>query len=81
VQALRGAGVRIDFSMAAQKVGKQFQAAENQKARFALVFGAEYPQVQLKNLVSREQTMVSADALVSTVTEALKQPVVGPLLA
>jgi histidyl-tRNA synthetase len=81
VQALRSAGVRIDFSMAAQKVGKQFQAAENQKARFALVFGAEYPQVQLKNLVSREQTMVSADALVSTVTEALKQPVVGPLLA
>jgi len=81
VQALRSAGVRIDFSMAAQKVGKQFQAAENQKARFALVFGAEYPQVQMKNLVSREQTLVSADELVSTVIEALKQPVVGPLIA
>jgi len=81
VQALRGAGVRIDFSMSAQKVGKQFQAAENQKARFALVFGAEYPQVQMKNLVSREQTMVSAEDLVSTVIEALKQPVVGPLIA
>jgi histidyl-tRNA synthetase len=81
VQALRGAGVRIDFSMAAQKVGKQFQAAENQKARFALVFGAEYPQVQMKNLVSREQTMVTADELVATVIEALKQPVVGPLIA
>jgi histidyl-tRNA synthetase len=81
VQALRGAGLRIDFSMAAQKVGKQFQAAENQKARFALVFGAEYPQVQMKNLVSREQTMVTADELVATVIEALKQPVVGPLLA
>jgi histidyl-tRNA synthetase len=81
VQALRGAGVRIDFSMSAQKVGKQFQAAENQKARFALVFGAEYPQVQMKNLISREQTMVSADDLVATVIEALKQPVVGPLIA
>ena len=81
VQALRGAGVRIDFSMSAQKVGKQFQAAENQKARFALVFGAEYPQVQMKNLVSREQTMVSADDLVATVIEAQKQPVVGPLIA
>jgi histidyl-tRNA synthetase len=80
VQALRGAGVRIDFSMSAQKVGKQFQAAENQKARFALVFGAEYPQVQMKNLVSREQTMVSADELVATVIEALKQQVVGPLI-
>jgi histidyl-tRNA synthetase len=81
VQALRSAGVKVDLSMSAQKVGKQFQAAENQKARFALVFGAEYPQVQLKNLVSREQTMVAADALVATLQEALKLPVMGPLIA
>jgi histidyl-tRNA synthetase len=81
VQALRAAGVRLDFSMAPQKVGKQFQAAENQKARFAIVFGAEYPEVQIKNLVSREQSLVAADALVSTVVEVLKQPIVGPLLA
>ena len=81
VQALRAAGVRLDFSMAPQKVGKQFQAAENQKARFAIVFGAEYPEVQIKNLVSREQSLISADALVSAVVEALKQPIVGPLLA
>ena len=81
MQALRSAGVRVDYSMGAQKVGKQFQAAENQKARFAIVFGAEYPEVQIKNLVSREQTMVSAGALVGTVVEALKLPVVGPLLA
>ena len=81
VQALRAAGVRLDFSMAPQKVGKQFQAAENQKARFAIVFGAEYPEVQIKNLVSREQSLIAADALVSAVVEALKQPIVGPLLA
>ncbi len=81
VQALRAAGVRLDFSMVPQKVGKQFQAAENQKARFAIVFGAEYPEVQIKNLVSREQSLVAADALVSTVVEVLKQPIVGPLLA
>lgn len=81
VQALRGAGVRVDFSMTAQKVGKQFQAAENQKARFAVVFGAEYPQVQMKNLVSREQTMVAAEELVSTVVLAVKQPLVGKLIA
>lgn len=81
VQALRKSGVRVDFSMTAQKVGKQFQAAENQKARFALVFGAEYPQVQMKNLVSREQTMVSSETLVSSVVEALKLPVTGPLIA
>lgn len=81
VQALRKAGVRVDFSMTSQKVGKQFQAAENQKARFALVFGAEYPQVQMKNLVSREQTMVSSETLVSSVVEALRLPVTGPLIA
>jgi len=81
VQALRGAGVKVDFSMTAQKVGKQFQAAENQKARFALVFGAEYPHVQMKNLVSREQTMVAAEELVSTVVAAVKQPLIGKLIA
>ena len=81
VQALRGAGVRVDFSMASQKVGKQFQAAENQKARFALVFGAEFPEVQVKNLISREQTLVQNEALVATVLEALKQPAIGPLIA
>ncbi|MES2598959.1 MAG: histidine--tRNA ligase [Verrucomicrobiota bacterium] len=81
VQALRGAGVRVDFSMTAQKVGKQFQAAENVKARFALVFGAEYPQVQMKNLVSREQTLVAAEDLASTVVQAVKQPLVGKLIA
>jgi len=81
VQALRGADVKVDYSMAAQKVGKQFQAAETQKARFAIVFGAEYPEVQVKNLVSREQSLVAAEALVGSVIAALKEPVVGPLLA
>lgn len=81
VQNLRSAGVRVDFSFSPQKVGKQFQAAENVKARFALVFGAEYPQVQVKNLISRSQTMVDAAALVSTVQEELSKPLTGPLIA
>lgn len=81
VQALRVAGIRLDYSMAPQKVGKQFQAAESQKARFAIVFGAEYPEVQMKNLISREQSLIAADVLVSAMVEALKLPIVGPLLA
>lgn len=81
VQALRTAGVRVDFSFSAQKVGKQFQAAENQKARFALVFGAEYPQVQLKNLISRSQELIAAETLVEVVTEELKKPLQGHLIA
>lgn len=81
VQALRTAGVRVDFSFGAQKVGKQFQAAENQKARFALVFGAEYPQVQMKNLVTRTQELIDTAQLVSHVLEELKKPIVGALIA
>ncbi|MBB5036996.1 histidyl-tRNA synthetase [Prosthecobacter dejongeii] len=81
VQALRSAGVRVDYSFSAQKVGKQFQAAENQKARLAVVFGAEYPQVAIKNLVSRSQELVAVEQLVSLVTDELKRPITGKLIA
>ncbi len=81
VQALRSAGVRVDYSFSAQKVGKQFQAAENQKARLAVVFGAEYPQVAIKNLVSRSQELVAVEALVDFVTDELKKPITGKLIA
>lgn len=81
LQALRNAGVRVDYSSSPQKVGKQFQAAENQKARFALVFGAEYPQVQMKNLVSRSQELIAVEQLVTAVMEELKKPLVGKIMA
>lgn len=81
VQALRSAGVRVDYSFSAQKVGKQFQAAENQKARLAVVFGAEYPEVAIKNLVSRSQELVAVEQLVGLVTEELKKPITGKLIA
>lgn len=81
LQQLRDAGVRADHSFGAQKVNKQFQAAENQKARFAIVFGAEYPQLVVKNLVSRQQQLVSVDEIVPHVQAALAEPETGPLLA
>lgn len=81
LQALRRAGVKTDVSLSAQKVNKQFQAAENQNARLALVFGAEYPRVVVKNLVSREQAEVAAEELVARVLATLAEPVRGPLLA
>lgn len=81
VQALRADGVRVDYSFSAQKVGKQFQAAEDRRARFAITFGAEYPQVQVKNLISKSQTAVSADTLVGEVQKLLQQPEAGVLLA
>lgn len=81
VQALRSAGVRVDHSFGAQKVGKQFQAAEDRKARFAITFGAEYPEVVVKNLIARTQVSMPAASLVEEVQKLLQEPPVGPLLA
>lgn len=81
LQGLRRAGVRTDHSFGTQKVNKQFQSAENQKARLAIVFGAEYPQVVIKNLVSRQQQLVAIEDLVTFVQAALSEPAIGPLLA
>jgi histidyl-tRNA synthetase len=81
VQALRAAGIRVDYSFSAQKVGKQFQAAEDRKARFAITFGAEYPEVVIKNLLARSQSTVPAVSLVEEVLRLLAEPAVGPLIA
>jgi histidyl-tRNA synthetase len=81
LQNLRRAGIRADQGMGPQKVNKQFQSAENQKARFAIVFGAEYPQVVIKNLISRQQQLIAVEDLVTFVQAALKEPEIGPLLA
>lgn len=81
VQALRAMGLRIDYSFGPQKVGKQFQAAEERKARFAIIFGAEYPEVAVKNLIAKTQVFVSSGRLVEEVQKLLLEPPVGPLIA
>ena len=81
VQSLRAAGIRIDYSFGSQKVGKQFQAAEDRKARFAIVFGAEYPEVVIKNLIARSQSSVPATNLVEEIQKLLQEPAIGPLIA
>ena len=63
------------------EVGKQFQAAEDRKARFALVFGAEYPEVVIKNLLARSQSVVPVGGLVEEVQRLLAEPAIGPLIA
>lgn len=55
VQTLREAGRRIDFPLAAAKVGKQFQAAEQLGARFAVVVGDEWPSIKVKTLATRAE--------------------------
>lgn len=81
VQQLRAAGIRIDYPFGSHKVGKQFQAAEDRKARFAIVFGAEYPEVIVKNLVARSQVAVPITQLVVELQKMLAEPALGPLIA
>lgn len=80
VTDLRRAGLSADLPLNAAKVGKQFQSAERSGARFALVVGAEYPELKLKILNSRTEETGNADSAVEWLTERLTQPD-GPLLA
>ena len=53
VTDLRRAGISADLPLIHAKVAKQFQSAEKSGARFALVVGAEFPELKLKVLASR----------------------------
>jgi len=63
MQQLRDRGYRVDYSLAAAKVARQFRLAEQSGARFAVVFGDEWPQVGVKDLVSGKQESVAHEEL------------------
>lgn len=81
VMDLREAGYRVDYSFGPQKVGKQFQAAETVRARLAVVVGAEYPTIVVKNLGSRDQSEVPAEKLAEELSGLLAAPVYRNLIA
>jgi histidyl-tRNA synthetase len=81
LQEIRRAGLRADAALSPAKMGKQFQAAEERGARFAVVFGAEFPLVTVKNLTSRTQETVEAANLPAHLAKLLEQPDHGPLIA
>jgi len=58
IQQFRDRGYRVDYPLAGEKVGKQFQTAEQLGARVAILFGDEWPQVKVKNLATREESLV-----------------------
>ena len=55
---LREAGISVDFALEPAKVGKQFQTAESLGAQYAVVVGQEWPQIRLKNLRTRGESVV-----------------------
>ena len=71
VQQLRDLGLRLDFPLAPAKVGKQFQAAEQAGARLAILIGDEWPQVKIKTLATREETLLPAADLPSRIQSLL----------
>lgn len=81
LQRLREAGLRADHPLAPMKVGRQFQAAEALRARVAVIVGAEFPQVKVKDLQARVETPFSAGEVVQAVKDVLAREASPPLLA
>lgn len=63
VQRGREAGWRVDFSLKAAKVGRQFQDAESLGATAALVVGSEWPVVKWKTLATRNEETLDQSGL------------------
>lgn len=68
-QALRGAGYRTGFSLTEAKIGRQFQSAEEQGAARAVVVGAEFPALSIKDLATRVERPSTPDTLANDLRE------------
>ena len=62
---LRDAGVRVDLPLSPAKMGNQLKRAEKIGARYAVIIGSEYPEVELKNLSTRESVHTDPDGLMT----------------
>src|SRR6266705_160667 len=71
IQQLRDRGFLVDYPLIPTKVARQFQAAEEEGASLALLYGDEWPQVKVKNLATREESLISHDALLDSVAKFL----------
>jgi histidyl-tRNA synthetase len=65
IQQLRDRGYRVDYPLTSEKVGEQFQTAEQLGARVAVLFGDEWPQLKIKNMATAEQELVQRDHLLA----------------
>jgi len=81
LQDLRNADIRSDMSLSGGKINKQFKAAEQAGARFALIVGAEFPELKLKILSARSEESIHPNTdTVDFIKQRLDQAD-GPLLA
>jgi histidyl-tRNA synthetase len=74
VHQCREAGLRTEFALTTQAVGKQLKLADARNARFAVVIGPDdraRNEVQIKDLVAKAQHAVSRADAVATLLTAL----------
>jgi histidyl-tRNA synthetase len=69
IQQLREKGYRVDYPLTPEKVGRQFQMAEDLGAAIAVLYGDEWPQLKVKRLASREESLISHEALLDSVAK------------
>jgi histidyl-tRNA synthetase len=81
IAQLRSNGISVDYSMIQLNVGKQFKKAQQSGARFALVIGSEFPEMQLKNLSSRSEQTINHNNNLHEVIQAHLDAPDGPLIA
>src|SRR6266513_1563172 len=72
IQHLRDAGYRVDYPLTSEKVGKQFQTAEQLGARIAVLFGDEWPQLKIKDMTTGEQQLVTKDNFTTRIESILR---------
>jgi histidyl-tRNA synthetase len=72
IQQLRDRGYRVDYPLTSEKVGKQFQTAEQLGARLAVLFGDEWPQLKIKDMATGEQQLVTKDNFTTRVESILR---------
>ncbi len=79
--AIRDSGLAADWPLSPVKINKQFKAADQTLARFALVVGSEFPDLKLKNLNTRtEETIPAGSDAIDVIKARLAAPD-EPLLA
>ena len=69
IQQLRDRGYRVDYPLVAEKVARQFQIAEDFGASLAILYGDEWPQVKIKQLTTREESLIGNEALLDSVAK------------
>ena len=72
IQQLRDRGYRVEYPLTSTKIGRQFQTAEDAGARVAILYGDEWPQVRIKELHERKETLLAYDELLDNVRRVLE---------